>query len=126
MAIEQFHITRLIHRSLNVRAGHIIVPVGLTNAHHEPINFFGTSRPEGETTLLPSTWHENGLEIFGSFGKGYASFDYQAMVVAGLNPNGFDRNTWVGSGKQGIFEEDNFTSPHMYSAWTIKEFPAYV
>ncbi len=33
------------------------------------------------------------------------------MVVAGLNPNGFDRNTWVGSGKQGIFEEDNFTSP---------------
>ena len=111
VAIEQFHITRLIHRSLNVRAGHIIVPVGLTNAHHEPINFFGTSRPEGETTLLPSTWHENGLEIFGSFGKGYASFDYQAMVVAGLNPNGFDRNTWVGSGKQGIFEEDNFTSP---------------
>ena len=48
VAIEQFHITRLIHRSLNVRAGHIIVPVGLTNAHHEPINFFGTSRPEGE------------------------------------------------------------------------------
>ena len=83
----------------------------MTNAHHEPINFFGTSRPEGETSLLPSTWHENGLEIFGSFGKGYASFDYQAMVVAGLNPNGFDRNTWVGSGKQGIFEEDNFTSP---------------
>ena len=30
VAIEQFHITRLIHRSLNVRAGHIIVPVGLT------------------------------------------------------------------------------------------------
>ena len=51
VAIEQFHITRLIHRSLNVRAGHIIVPVGLTNAHHEPINFFGTSRPEGETSL---------------------------------------------------------------------------
>lgn len=34
VAIEQFHITRLIHRSLNVRAGHIIVPVGLTNTHH--------------------------------------------------------------------------------------------
>ena len=33
VAIEQFHITRLIHRSFNVRAGHIIVPVGLTNAH---------------------------------------------------------------------------------------------
>ncbi|WP_315352870.1 hypothetical protein [Phocaeicola abscessus] len=111
VAIEQFHITRLIHPAFNVRAGHIIVPVGLTNAHHEPINFFGTSRPEGETTILPSTWHENGLEFFGSFGGGYVRFDYQAMVVAGLNANGFDRNTWVADGKQGIFEEDNFTSP---------------
>ena len=91
--------------------GHIIVPVGLTNEHHEPINFFGTSRPEGETSILPSTWHETGIEFFGTFGKGYARFNYQAQVVAGLNANGFDRNNWVQGGKQGIFETDNFTSP---------------
>lgn len=89
----------------------MIVPVGLTNAHHEPINFFGTVRPEGETTILPSTWHETGIEFFGTLGKGYATFDYQVLVVAGLNANGFDRNTWVASGKQGFFEEDNFNSP---------------
>ena len=111
VALEQFHITRLILPEFNVRAGHLIVPVGLTNAHHEPINFFGTVRPEGETTILPSTWHETGIEFFGSFGKGYAGFDYQAMIIAGLNANGFDRNTWIASGKQGFFEEDNFTSP---------------
>lgn len=111
VALEQFHITRLIVPQFNVRAGHIIVPVGLTNSNHEPNLFFGTSRPEGETTILPSTWHETGLEFFGTFGKGYATFDYQAMVVAGLNANGFDRNTWIASGKQGYFEEDNFTSP---------------
>lgn len=111
VALEQFHITRLIHPAFNVRAGHIIVLVGLTNAHHEPIHFFGTVRPEGETTILPSTWHETGIEFFGSFGSGYATFDYQAQIVAGLNPNGFDRNTWIASGKQGFFEEDNFTSP---------------
>lgn len=39
VALEQFHITRLIHPAFNVRAGHLIVPVGLTNAHHEPVNF---------------------------------------------------------------------------------------
>jgi opacity protein-like surface antigen len=85
--------------------------VGLNNAHHEPINFFGTVRPEGETSIIPNTWHETGLSIMGQFGRRWASFDYQAMVVAGLNANGFERNAWVKKGKQGFFEVDNFTSP---------------
>ena len=111
VALEQFHITRLIDRSFNVRAGHFVIPVGQNNAHHEPVTFFGTVRPEGETTILPNTWHETGLEFFGTLGKGLGTFDYQVQIVSGLNANGFDRNTWVGSGKQGIFEEENFTSP---------------
>ena len=111
VALEQIHITRLINKAFNVRAGHMVVPVGLTNAHHEPINFFGTIRPESQTIMMPSTWHETGIEIFGTVGRGYATFDYQAMVVAGLNANGFDRDTWIASGKQGFFETDNFTSP---------------
>lgn len=111
VALEQFHITRLIHPAFNVRVGHLIVPLGLTNAHHEPINFFGTSRPEGETTIIPSTWHETGLSVYGTFGRGYATFDYQALVVAGLNADGFGRDNWVVGGKQGLFEADNFTSP---------------
>lgn len=111
VALEQFHITRLILPALNVRVGQIILPIGLTNAHHEPINFFGTFRPESETKLMPSTWHETGIEIFGSFGRRFTRFDYQVMVVAGLNANGFDRNEWIIGGKSGIFETDNFTSP---------------
>ena len=111
VALEQFHITYKAFDWLKIRAGHLILPIGLTNEHHEPINFFGTTRPEGETTIIPSTWHENGLELFGSFGRGYANFDYQAIVSTGLNACGFDRNNWVQGGKQGIFEEDNFTSP---------------
>jgi hypothetical protein len=111
VALEQFHITRLIIPEFNVRVGHLVLPVGLTNTHHEPINFFGTSRPEGETTIMPCTWHETGLEFFGNFGKGYAKFDYEAMVVAGSNPNGFDIYHWIKGGKQGLFETDNFTSP---------------
>ena len=111
VALEQFHLTYRLSNAFLVRVGHLIVPVGLTNAHHEPILFFGTVRPEGETTILPSTWHETGLSFLGQFGRRWASFDYTAMVVAGLNANGFDRNTWVAGGKQGLFETDNFPSP---------------
>lgn len=111
VALEQLHITRLIIPEFNIRAGHQIIPVGLTNPHHEPINFFGTIRPESQTSLMPSTWHETGISFFGTFGRGMATFDYEAMITAGLNANGFDRDTWVASGKQGFFETDNFTSP---------------
>lgn len=120
VALEQFHITRLITPAFNVRVGHLIIPVGLTNAHHEPLNFFTAARPEGATKLLASTWHETGLEFFGTFGKGAATFDYQAMVTAGLNPNGFDCYNWVQGGRQGILETDNFSAP-AYTArldWT--------
>lgn len=120
VAIEQFHITHLITPEFNIRAGHMIIPVGLTNTHHEPINFFTAARPEGATVLLPCTWHETGIEVFGAFGKGYALFDYEAMITAGLNPNGFNIYNWVKGGRQGFFETDNFSAP-AYTArlnWT--------
>lgn len=120
VALEQFHLTRLVVPEFNVRIGHMVIPVGLTNAHHEPINFFTAARPEGATTLMPSTWHMTGVEFFGSFGRGMASFDYEAMVTAGLNPNGFNAYNWVRDGKQGLFETDNFSAP-AYTArlnWT--------
>ncbi|MCR4994011.1 MAG: hypothetical protein K6A32_01305, partial [Bacteroidales bacterium] len=111
VALEQFHLTYTLNRAFHVRAGHMVLPVGLTNAHHEPILFFGTIRPEAETTFIPSTWHETGLSIFGRLGKGYSRISYEAYVTSGLNADGFGRDHWVADGKQGLFETDNFTSP---------------
>ncbi|WP_342989975.1 MULTISPECIES: hypothetical protein [Bacteroides] len=107
VALEQFHITRLINKHINLRFGHMIVPVGLTNNHHEPINFFGVYRPEGETTILPSTWHETGIAVFGEIGR----FDYELQLVNGLDPQGFRSEDWIKNGRQGAFEVNNFTSP---------------
>ena len=120
VALEQFHITRCIFPALNVRVGHMILPIGLTNTHHEPFNFFTAARPEGATTLMTSMWHETGIALFGKFGHRLASFDYEIMVTSGLNPNGFDCYNWVKKGKQGFLEVDNFTAP-AYTArlnWT--------
>lgn len=116
VALEQFHVTYTLNPHFNVRAGHMVLPVGLTNAHHEPILFFGTTRPEAETTFIPSTWHETGLSIFGRLGHHYSRISYEAYVTAGLNADGFGRDAWVADGKQGLFETDNFTSP----AYTLR------
>ena len=53
--LEQFWIQKSFRPGLNVRVGHIVVPVGGLNNAHEPLNFFTVYRPEGEYTILPST-----------------------------------------------------------------------
>ena len=85
--------------------------MGLSNAHNEPMNFFGTARPEGEASILPYIWHESGLAAYGTFGKDLGQFNYQAMVVSGLNAKGFSGAQWVHHGQQGLFEQDDFTNP---------------
>lgn len=105
--LEQFHLTKRFSNAFNIRAGHMIVPVGLTNAHHEPIYFFGTTRPEGEATILPCTWHETGISILGYL----SDFRYELMLVNGLDPNGFSSANWIQGGRQSIFEKSVMTSP---------------
>jgi hypothetical protein len=107
VVLEQFHLTKRFSNAFNVRAGHIIVPVGITNSHHEPTQYFGTVRPEGELALLPGTWHETGISVLGYFSK----FKYEIMMINGLDPNGFSSENWVGSGRQKIFEKSTMTSP---------------
>lgn len=49
VALEQFWIQKTFMPQLSVRAGMMVVPVGQTNAHHLPTEFFGVYRPEGRT-----------------------------------------------------------------------------
>ncbi len=94
VALEQFWLQKSFSRELNLRAGHIIVPVGLTNGHHMPTEFFGVYRPEGENTILPCTWHETGLSLWGNIGK----WRYEALFVAGLDADRFGNKTWIKGG----------------------------
>lgn len=107
VVLEQLHLTKVFSSLFNVRVGHMIVPIGITNAYHEPNLFFTTIRPEGETTILPTTWHETGIAVLGR----YHSLKYELMLVNGLDPNGFSSLNWIQGGKQGMFESSVMTSP---------------
>lgn len=52
VALEQFWIQKSFSPAFNIRMGHIIIPVGGTNQHHMPTEFFGVYRPEGENTIM--------------------------------------------------------------------------
>ena len=98
--LEELHITKEFFPELSVRAGSFILPIGLINSHHEPNEFFGTVRPESEDGIIPITWHETGIEVFGSI----SDFDYRLQVVNGLDATGFTSERWVAEGHQTKFE----------------------
>ena len=81
---------------LNFRAGLTLVPVGFINEVHEPPFFYGVKRPEVETRIIPSTWRENGVGIFGQLGE---EVSYRAYVTNGLNAARFS-DSGVRGGRQ--------------------------
>ena len=92
--LEQIWIQKSFGRWANIKAGHIVVPVGLNNAYHEPLNFFTVYRPEGENTILPSTWHQTGISFWGKT-KGWR---YELQFLAGLNSDNFTNTGWINKG----------------------------
>ena len=100
VALEQFWIQKSFCPQFNIRLGHMVVPVGATNAHHLPTEFFGVYRPEGENTIMPCTWHETGLSIWGRAGD----WRYEAMLLPGLDSDRFDSKGWIKGGAGSPYE----------------------
>lgn len=106
VALEQFWIQKRFCKALSLRAGHIIVPVGQTNQHHLPTEFFGVYRPEGENTIMPCTWHETGLSLHGEFPlrSGRSTLRYEALLLPGLDSERFGSQGWIHDGSASPYE----------------------
>ena len=100
VALEQFWVQKRFNKHLNVRAGHIVVPVGMTNQNHLPTQFFGLYRPEGENTIMPCTWHETGISLWGQAG----SWRYEVQLLPALNSTLFNDAGWVHNGSASPYE----------------------
>ncbi len=100
VALEQFWIQKSFCPEFNIKLGHMVVPVGATNAHHLPTEFFGVYRPEGENTIMPCTWHETGLSIWGRAGD----WRYEAMLLPGLDSDRFGDKEWIKGGAGSPYE----------------------
>ncbi len=88
---------------LNLRIGHFFLPMGTAWMYDEPTEFYTVQRSESETALLPSLWHETGVEISGMAGM----LRYQAQMINGLDAAGFSSANWIAPGHQGRFETVN-------------------
>jgi hypothetical protein len=100
VVLEQFWLEKTFRKALNLRIGHIIVPIGLTNGNHLPTQFFTVYRPEGESAIMPCTWHETGIAIWGRI----ADWRYEIQLLPGLDSDLFGNNRWIGNASASPYE----------------------
>ena len=81
---------------VNVRAGLVLVPVGIVNEIHEPPTYLGARRPGVENAIIPTTWREPGVGVHGEFGL----FSYEAYLLDGLDSKGFSASSGLRNGRQ--------------------------
>lgn len=99
--IEQFWINKeFAGGKLNIKAGEIIVPVGYSNAYHEPNKFFTVYRPEGEANIMPNTWHQVGISLWGKL----KDWRYEVQFLSGLNSESFTAENFVHYGATSPYE----------------------
>ena len=114
VAIEFMYLDFLLNKSFNIRVGNLLVPMGITNLRHEPTLFNTVQRLETERFLIPSTWHENGVLVYGDIGD--SGFSYTAGAINALNVNSAfatdltsaKREEWIRQGRQGSGEKAPF------------------
>jgi len=96
MELEYAYLDFNINPLLNVRAGAILMPVGPLNEFHEPPLFYSVERPRMQNTVIPTTWQEGGI---GLFGASEAGLKYRLYLVSGLNASGFSKDKGIRGGR---------------------------
>ncbi len=79
--VEFAYLDFLLRPEVNVRAGNLLIPMGFVNELHEPTIFLGVRRPDIERVILPTTWRENGVGVFGDLG----SITYRSYLVTSFD-----------------------------------------
>jgi DtxR family Mn-dependent transcriptional regulator len=97
LELEQAYVDFLLNRSFNIRAGMMLMPIGIINERHEPPVFYGVERPFIDTVIVPSTWFDVGAGVHGEIGRGWR---YRGYITAPLNAAEFNAEEGVREGRQ--------------------------
>ena len=97
--VEQAFLQYSVSDNVNLRAGLMLVPMGIINEYHEPTTFNGVERPSIDGSIIPTTWRELGVGVSGRYNE--ASLRYQAYIFNGFSSTTSDGNGNITGGKIG-------------------------
>ena len=96
--VEQAFINYSLTDNVNLKAGLMLVPMGLVNEYHEPTVFNGVERPNVDKYIVPTTWREIGFGVSGKFDD--LSLKYQAYIFNGFRSVGLGGEKGLRGGRQ--------------------------
>jgi hypothetical protein len=96
--IEQAYLQHNIFPNVNIRAGLLLVPMGIINEFHEPPTYNGVERPSVDTYIVPTTLREMGAGFTGVIPS--INTSYQAYVMTGYK--GYQKNAGLFDGESGF------------------------
>lgn len=104
LELEFMYIDFLINPLINFRIGSLIMPVGPLNEFHEPPLFYSVARPYVQRHIIPTTWQEGGIGIFGA---PFTGFNYRLYIVSSLDARRFDSTSGIRGGRRSASEAES-------------------
>ncbi len=98
VALEQAFLKFNITKTAYLTTGLFIPRIGIINENHLPTTFNGNDRPFVERYVIPATWREIGIGLFGSTNK-IPGLNYSLSLVNGLNSASFTSGSGVRNGR---------------------------
>jgi hypothetical protein len=100
VSVEFATLDFLLDPRFNLRVGELLIPMGIVNEVHEPPFYYSVFRPQAEQAIIPATWADMGVGVFGRLGE---RFQYRFYVVNGLDARGYE-SSGLREGRQGASE----------------------
>ena len=109
ISMEQLFLKFNINRNNYIIGGLFIPRIGITNENHLPTTFNSNDRPYVEQFVIPATWRELGISVYGQIPK-IPGLNYSAAIMNGLNSAGFEQGSGL---REGRFEGSNATASNL-------------
>lgn len=109
ISMEQLFLKFNVNRNNYLVAGLFIPRIGIINENHLPTTFNSNDRPFVEQFIIPATWRELGVGLYGQI-PALPGLNYSAAIMNGLNSAGFRQGSGITGGR---FEGSNASASNL-------------
>lgn len=98
LSMEQLFVKFDLNKDIYLTGGLFIPRIGIINENHLPTTFNGNDRTFVEQFIIPSTWREIGLGLYGRSTR-FPGLNWSVAVQNGLDAGAFQHGTGIREGR---------------------------